>query len=101
MEHLDPYEAPPVHLKQVFKRYKNMDIRNIDFDESIVDFRRMGTAGSGSVPKGLRDGVFLDYLCRRGKVSSRQSKSPSDGGNGDSSIEEYAFDSEILPGRKK
>ncbi|PQE33820.1 hypothetical protein CJF32_00011042 [Rutstroemia sp. NJR-2017a WRK4] len=51
MEHLDPHEAPPEYLKQVFKRYKNMDIRNIDADEGIVDFRRMGAAGSGSVSK--------------------------------------------------
>jgi hypothetical protein len=101
MEHLDPHEAPPEYLKQVFKRYKNMDIRNIDADEGIVDFRRMGAAGSASVSKGLRDEVFLHYLSKRGNISSGQSKSPGDGPNSESSLEEYAFDAEILPGRSE
>ncbi|PQE26897.1 hypothetical protein CJF31_00003603 [Rutstroemia sp. NJR-2017a BVV2] len=101
MEHLDPHEAPPEYLKQVFKRYKNMDIRNIDADESIVDFRRMGASGLGNVSKGLRDEVFLNYLCKRGKVPLGQSKPPGDGRTSKSSLEEDAFDPGILPGRSE
>ncbi|KAM3069653.1 hypothetical protein ACMFMG_010373 [Clarireedia jacksonii] len=101
MERLDPHEAPPEYLKQVFKRYKNMDIRDIESDENIVDFRRLGAAGSGSIPKGLRDGIFLDYLSKRGRIPPRQSKAPGASRNGECTLGEYVFDPEILPGRSE
>jgi hypothetical protein len=37
---LNPYEAPPLEMKAIFKRYQKMKVAEINGDEAVIDFSR-------------------------------------------------------------
>jgi len=39
-QHLDPHERPPDHIRNVYKKYQKMKLRDLDKDPDIIDFKR-------------------------------------------------------------
>ena len=39
-QHHDPHERPPDHIRNVYKKYQKMKLRDLDKDPDIVDFKR-------------------------------------------------------------
>ena len=39
-QHLDPHEKPPDHIRNVYKKYQKMKLRDLDKDPDIIDFKR-------------------------------------------------------------
>ncbi|KAJ4331023.1 hypothetical protein N0V95_009962, partial [Ascochyta clinopodiicola] len=37
MQHLDPHQRPPDSIKQVYKKYQKMKLKDLDQDPDIVD----------------------------------------------------------------
>jgi alkylated DNA repair protein alkB family protein 1 len=37
MHHLDPHERPPDGIRNVYKKYQKMKLKDIDLDENIID----------------------------------------------------------------
>ena len=39
-QHLDPHEKPPDHIRNVYKKYQKMKLRDLGKDPDIIDFKR-------------------------------------------------------------
>ena len=39
-QRLDPHERPPDHIRNVYKKYQKMKLRDLDKDPDIIDFKR-------------------------------------------------------------
>jgi hypothetical protein len=40
MESLDPYQRPPEHIRNIYKRYQKMKLQDLDRDGDIVDLEK-------------------------------------------------------------
>jgi alkylated DNA repair protein alkB family protein 1 len=55
MHRLDPHERPPMSIRNVYKKYQKMKLKELDQDQEIVDLSSDASAASSSRVRVVRE----------------------------------------------
>jgi hypothetical protein len=60
MHHLDPHQRPPDSIRNVYKKYQKMKLKELDQDQVIIDLSSNAAASANSKVRVVRQYAYQD-----------------------------------------
>jgi hypothetical protein len=62
MQHLDPHERPPINIRNVYKKYQKMKLKELDQDQEIIDLSCDTSASSNGKVRVVKEYAAEDLI---------------------------------------
>lgn len=98
MHHLDPHQRPPDSIRNVYKKYQKMKLKDIDLDEDIIDLSSDASASLSSKVRVVKQYTAEDLTAIFGSFAGEEGDQELQATRLPKSIPVYEHDD--MPGRE-